>query len=502
MKMKEKPKYGMCSCIKFMIKTAWENIPSVLWLCIVFALTKVGGNLAQLFIAPTILKKVENLSSLGELLGTIGIFFVILLALDGLRGYVNQNILYGRVDLRGVILSKINHKAYNTSYPNTKDPEILRLYAKALNHCNSNEEASEHIWHTFTELLINIMGFVVYLFLIADVNAFLVCLVVVTTFAEFFVNRYINGWEYRHQDERKKYNKELNYIIAKAESVKLAKDIRIFGLAPWLKEIYDQVRKLTENFICRRERVYTWTCVLDVLLLLARNGIAYFYLISRTLQEGWSASEFLLYFTAFSGFSAWITGILTEFTQLHKECLDLSVILEYLNIPEQFRFSGGVPIPKAESYELKMENVSFHYPNTKKDIIRHMNLTVHPGEKVAVVGLNGAGKTTLIKLLCGFYDPCEGRVLLNGVDIRDFNRQEYYDLFSAVFQEMSMLDLTVEEHVAQRVEGIDREKVRECLDKAGLFNRVRTKNYCLRKRENTTNFGVLRRSIIKTPKIL
>ena len=95
-----------------------------------------------------------------------------------------------------------------------------------------------------------------------------------------------------------------------------------------------------------------------------------------------------------------------------------------------------------------------------------------PGERLAVVGLNGAGKTTLVKLLCGFYDPTEGRVLLNGEDIREFNRQEYYTLFTAVFQKFSVLEATLEENVAQTREGIDEARVRECLEKAGLTERV------------------------------
>lgn len=175
-----------------------------------------------------------------------------------------------------------------------------------------------------------------------------------------------------------------------------------------------------------------------MVLQFARNGIAYFYLMHRTLTDGLAASEFLLYFTAFTGFSSWVTGILSEFATLHKESLGLSVIQEYIHLPEQFRFEGGIPIPKADSYELKLENVSFRYPGTEKVIIHNMDLTLHPGEKIAIVGLNGAGKTTLVKLLCGFYDPDEGRVLLNGIDIREFNRQEYYDLLSAVFQEMKL----------------------------------------------------------------
>ncbi len=472
MKSKAKPKYSTWQCVCFMVDTAWHSVRSVLWMCALYALLTVGINLAQLFIAPMVLQKVETQAPLGQLLGTIGIFTAILLALNALLGYLDKNILYGRIDVRSKIINMINHKAYTTSYPNTKDPEVLRLHAEALDHCDSNDEASEHIWRTLTGLLINGIGFAIYLFLLADLNLALILLVAATTAAGFFVSSRINGWEYRHREEKARYDKEIDYLTRKTESIRLAKDIRIFCLAPWLTSVYASVRAAAEAFVTRRERVYAWTCVVDVILQLARNGIAYFYLIHRALTEGLAASEFLLYFTAFTGFSGWVTGILSELTTLHKECLGLSVIQEYIHLPERFRFSGGVPIPKAESYELKLENVSFRYPGTEKDVIRNMTLTVRPGEKIAVVGLNGAGKTTLVKLMCGFYDPDEGRVLLNGTDIREFNRQEYYGLFSAVFQEMSMLDLTVAEHVAQAVDHIDMEKVKDCLEKAGLTDKV------------------------------
>lgn len=412
------------------------------------------------------------MAPLGELLGTIGIFSGGLLVLNAGLGYVDANILYGRIDVRSAVISQINHKAYTTSYPNTRDPQVLRLHSEALFNCESNDKASERLWSTLTMLLIDLTGFGIYLFLLADVDLLLVGLVVVTTAAGFFVSRELNEWGYRHKDELAKYNKEIYYLVKKTESRILAKDIRVFGLAPWLNGIYNSTRRMVEAFCTRQERVYAWTCVVDVLLQLLRNGIAYFYLIHRALTDGSTASEFLLYFTAFTGFSNWVTGILSEIAALHKECLGLSVILEYIHLPEQFRFVDGVPTPRADNYELKLENVSFRYPGTDRDVIRHMDLTLRPGEKVAVVGLNGAGKTTLVKLLCGFYDPDEGRVLLNGVDIRQFDRRAYYDLFSAVFQEASVLDVTVAEHVAQRVENIDLAKVSDCLDKAGLTAKV------------------------------
>jgi len=165
-------------------------------------------------------------------------------------------------------------------------------------------------------------------------------------------------------------------------------------------------------------------------------------------------------------------GILQQASKLHKESLDISCIREFLEYPEPFKFEEGATVPKADAYELKLENVSFRYPGAAEDTIQGLNLTVHPGEKLAIVGLNGAGKTTLVKLLCGLFDPTEGRVLLNGMDIRDFDRREYYGLFSAVFQEFSILDVTVVENIAQTNENIDYEKIANCVEKAGLTKTI------------------------------
>ena len=472
MEKKEKPKYSIWQNLWFMLKRGWNVHKSVLVLCVVYAALGIGLNLTQLFIAPKVLEKVEQLAPLTQLLGSIGLFSVLLIVLTGLREYMDTNSMYGRIDIRTDILNDINHKACTTSYPNTRDKKILEMQQNAMNACSGNSEATEYIWTTLSSLLQNIGGFLIYLMLLSELNITLCILVVITTAAGFFVNRRVNEWEYRHRKEEAELAEKMSYIQRQAESVALAKDIRIFGLEPWLHSIYESTLNLYDAFVLRETKKYIGACILDVILGVCRNGIAYLYLIYLALNHHLPASQFLLYFTAFSGFSAWVTGILNEYAELHKESISLSGVQEYLNLPEPFRFEGGVPIPKAEGYEIRLENVTFCYPNTDKKILNHINLTIHPGEKLAVVGLNGAGKTTLIKLICGFYDPDEGRVLLNGLDIRTFNRREYYALFSAVFQEFSDLDITVAEAVAQAVENIDRDRVKACIEKAGLTEKI------------------------------
>lgn len=472
MKHREKPKYSVLQNVCFMVRVAWQKRKRVLLLCVVTAVLQVALNLTQLYITPEILTKVEQGVPVGELLTTIGLFTAALSLLQAAAAYCDAVRMPAEIDVRCAVIRMISRKNCETSYPNVHDAKILKLEEQAQRTTSGNDDAAEHIWHTLTDLLANLGGFAVYLLLFCRLSRFLILLVVLTAAADFFVSRYIGEWEYRHREEREKYDKELYYFLTQPRQVRLAKDIRVFGLAPWLRELREKSMRALAAFVARREKTYLWVNAADVVLTLMRNGIAYAYLIRQTLVHGWSASTFLLYFTAVSGAAAWVTGILTQCSQLHKESIDLSKTQEYLNIPEPFQFAGGAQPPAADGYELRLENVSFRYPGTEKDILRQINLTIHPGEKLAVVGLNGAGKTTMVMLLCGFYDPTEGRVLLNGQDIREFDRRAYYRLFSAVFQGFSILDTTIAECVAQTSESIDREKVDRCLAQAGLTEAI------------------------------
>ena len=200
------------------------------------------------------------------------------------------------------------------------------------------------------------------------------------------------------------------------ESIQLAKDIRIFGLGPWLSDIYESTLRLYDAFINRRgadlHRRLRGGCSAQPgpqryrlrLLDLA-------YPDRRTARQPVPAL-----FSAFTGFSTWVTGILQECSTLHKESLTFPPSRNICICPSHSILRTALPFPGGP---VRAAAGPCHLPLSrhKKAILQDLCLTIRPGEKVAVVGLNGAGKTTLVKLLCGFYDPDEGRVLLNGQDI-------------------------------------------------------------------------------------
>lgn len=472
-KKKEKPLYNLWQNTAWMIGNAWKTRKSVLFLCVAAAAGAVALSLTELFVTPVVLKKVETAAPLPELLGAVVGFALLLMLFSALNNYLSANTQYGRIDVRLSIIQMITRKYDTTSFPNTEDPAVLKKYEKTDDATCSNWAAAEAVWITLTDLLKNIAGFVIYLALLSSLDPVLLIVVLVTAIIGFFISQRINQWGYRHREEESAYQTKLGYIADKAPQRALGKDIRVFGLRPWLRDVFDSTMRLYNDFIVRREKVYLWADVVDVLLSLLRNGAAYVYLIAMALNQGLPASQFLLYFTAIGGFTTWITGILAGFSTLNKQSLDLSAVREFLEVPEPFRFEDGKPL-KAEKipYEIELRKVRFRYPGAEQDTIHGLNLTIRAGEKLAVVGLNGAGKTTLVKLICGFYDPTEGQVLLNGEDIRQHNRRDYYKLFTAVFQNFSILETTLADNITQATENIDQNRLKDCIEKAGLTEKI------------------------------
>ena len=472
---KEKPKYNMWQTSAFMIALAWrEKEKKILVLGLLLTALSVGINLTNLFITPTILGLVEDKARLSLLISAIAAFLALSMALNTASTYINRNWIYGKITLRLSLVSLLNSKMATTSYPNLYDDKFQKIATKTNSAINCNTAAGEAIWGTMFDLLENLLGFAIYLMLLSAVSPVLFILITLITLAGYFINKPLNGYGYRHREESGAIERGYWAIRQYAEGSGLAKDIRLFGMRPWLKEVYAKTVDAYKAFQRREANVTIWGRIVDLVLSFLRNAIVYAFLIRQVLAGDLSVSLFLLYFSAAGGFSSWVSGILGSLLTLHGQSMEISTIRECLEYPEPFRFQDGEPLTAdpEHPYELRLENVSFRYPDSEKDILSHVNLTLHPGEKLAIVGLNGAGKTTLIKLLCGFYDPDEGRVLLDGEDIRKYSRADYYRLFSAVFQDFALLPVTVAANVAQTEDAIDIRKAKECIEKAGLKEKI------------------------------
>lgn len=470
-----RPKYNMWQNSIYMIKIAWkEHERLVLVFAILLVILAILSNLVNLYISPAILSAVERHVSFGELIMTILIFVLSTMFLSAANSYISSNTLFGRIGVRLSIIDKLNLKAATTSYPNIDDDKFIKLQTKASAATAQNSSATEAIWNTLVSLLTNILGFLIYLYLLVSLDFILILTVIATASAGYFVNRYVSGYSYRHRDEEAEYINKINYVNEKASDWMAAKDIRIFGIRHWLEELRDKSTESYLSFKRREQGVILCARIIDLFLAFIRNGVAYFYLIRLVVSGDIAVSKFLLLFSAVGGLTGWVSGIFGNFVSLYVQSLDISTVREYIEYPEVFKFEDGksLSFDNGRMYEIRLENVSYRYPGSDKDVLKNINLTVRPGEKIAVVGLNGAGKTTLVKLICGFLDPIEGRVLLDGRDIREYNRADYYKMFSAVFQKFSLFAGSIATNVAQSENDIDMERVKDCIKKAGLDKKI------------------------------
>ena len=151
----------------------------------------------------------------------------------------------------------------------------------------------------------------------------------------------------------------------------------------------------------------------------------------------------------------------------------LALMYEFLDLPDDM-YHGTLSVEKRDDndYEIEFQDVSFKYPKSDAWALHHVNMKFKVGDKLAIVGQNGSGKTTFIKLLCRLYDPTEGKILLNGIDVTRYKYEEYLSIFSVVFQDFNMTAFTIAENVASTNQ-YDEEKVWSCLERAGLSDKVR-----------------------------
>ena len=202
------------------------------------------------------------------------------------------------------------------------------------------------------------------------------------------------------------------------------------------------------------------------------NGAAYLIVAIIALGGTVTAGSVLRLAGALSGLFSAAYDIVFQLTELALAARKQISTLEFVKLEDEM-YKGRLPMEKRSDgqYQIEFKNVSFKYPGSENWALKDFSLKLTVGEKLAIVGMNGSGKTTMIKLLCRLYDPQEGEILLNGVDIRKFKQSDYLSLFSVVFQDYVLFPFTLGENVAVDRE-YDREKVEKCLTDADFGERL------------------------------
>ena len=277
----------------------------------------------------------------------------------------------------------------------------------------------------------------------------LIVLLFVALIPAFLGEAYFNERSYSLAYSRTADRRELDYIRQTGASVETAKEVKIFGLNDFL---IDRYRKLAGDFYSANRslaiRRAGWGGLLTALGTLGYYA-AYALIVLRTLTGQFSIGDLTFLAASFRRLRTLLEGLLIGFTQTASQALYLDDLFSFFDVqPEILSPPDPRPFPTVLQEGIVFENVGFRYPGAERWAVRHLSFTLHAGEVLALVGENGAGKTTIVKLLARLYDPDEGRVLVDGYDMREYDLEQLRSNIGVIFQDFVRYNMSAGENIS------------------------------------------------------
>lgn len=426
------------------------------------------------FISKFVIDVITNEQGTGQLSKLLLIFIVLQLIAAMLNTYYGCNIWWRFIHARLCMIQKQNLKIMRINYEHLENPDVMDCYERAGQACNNNMNGVEGMMREGAEFLKSLAVVLVGLAIIGSLNLWMVLLVFAVTVLNFLFRNYTSRTAKKKVwDPLAPWWRKNQYMQNTTTDFAAAKDIRMFGLKDWLCDKYRELAKVRCDAQRENERLWRNAGFAGAATWLVSQAGVYAYLICQVIQGNVTIGDFTMYTASFATFFNFINELLTHAGNLLACSREVDDFRSFLDFGEGDEEDGGIPVPKLDSYEFTFKNVSFRYPKAEAYALKNLNLTVKAGERLAVVGLNGAGKSTFIKLLLRLYEPTEGEILLNGVNVKDYNRHDYYQVFAPVFQTVELFAFPLAENISmQAPDETDAKKAEECLQAAGLKEKL------------------------------
>jgi ATP-binding cassette, subfamily B, bacterial len=284
---------------------------------------------------------------------------------------------------------------------------------------------------------------------LAVFSPWLILLLVLSIIPAFLGEFYFNAQGYALSYQWTPQRRELDYLRYVGASNVNAKEVKLFGLSNFLTERFREVSgayyEQNKKLAIRRA---IWGALLAAVGTAGYYG-AYAYIGLETVKGSITIGSLTFLAGSFRQLKSSLEGILNRFTSISQGALYLRDFFQFFDLqPAIVSSPTSLPFPKVIKEGFVFENVGFRYPNAQKWVFQNLNFTLKAGEKLAIVGENGAGKTTLVKLLTRLYDPTEGRILLDGHDLRDYDLTELQHHIGVIFQDYIRLMMTAQANIA------------------------------------------------------
>lgn len=288
------------------------------------------------------------------------------------------------------------------------------------------------------------------------------------------LNQKLNQIEQKQYAELSKINRVFSYMGWELSDFRYGKDIRLYNAKDMMVEKW---KFFSNEMVGQWETMFRKMRPIALLMnfvdILREMGI-YFYLGVLAITGQITIAVTTQMFTAAGTFFNSMKNLIVNYQDLCKKANYANEYVKFMDYPAAIQ-KGDKPV-KEGIHTFEFKNVSFSYPGSEVEVLKNINLKLTPGEHLSIVGLNGAGKTTLVKLLCRLYDPTEGAIYMDGVDIKEYDYEQYMKVFAPVFQDFKLFAFTMKENVLIRdcEAGVKDEEIDKVLERVGLSEKLAT----------------------------
>lgn len=416
---------------------------------------------------------------IAPLLRVVIVMTVIELACLLLDTFANNKMWHLMIYTRFAVISERVAKALSMNYQMLEQPKILDMHEKAMNATGGNNQGVEGLMHTVYDISRQLIVMLVSITAVAVLDWRLILILAALSLAQYLFFRYTvkkdrkNVWDKLAPTWRK-----IDYMTQTTQNFDYAKDIRLFHMKGWLSQKHHETLMEKQERMLYSRNLWIYNSIFGNGIFMLSQACVYGTLIYCVVDSGMSIGNFTLFLGLATTFFQSLRGLMNQLGTCKDRSMQVDDFRSFMDLNTDDD-ADCIPIPDTDTYTFEFQNVSYRYGSEDADensgayALRHLNLTLEAGRKLAVVGLNGAGKTTFIKLLLRLYDPTEGVILLNGIDIRKFRRRDYYRLFAPVFQNVEIFAFPISENVSMsRPADTDSARAKNCLVQAGMREKL------------------------------
>jgi ATP-binding cassette subfamily B protein len=477
-----------------------KNIsPAILPVVIIKAIIDAALPYVSIYFGYLILEGLISSSPASEIYNYLYWFVGIFALLRIISFYTNKvvRVLRNKVELE--VMSRIANKSLTMDYEVFEKQETLKMLQAAESGANSNGRMVAFIVDT-SNIIKHIFSFIYVIILLVELFTTNITVVTSNLFEAFivspysiiliilfiFLTIYISSGVFK-SFQNQRYNlfksaleinrRSLYFFDVVIENYHYGKDFRIYNMHDMIINKLRKYYTLSNKTLYAAGKAQAKCSVKMILVEYAVIIFAYIIIGLKALLGAISIAAMIKFITVLTSLNLIFKGFIQSYASIRVMMKYMKNYVIYLEL-ENVKYQGELPVEKRDDYDYKIEfkNVCFKYPNSQDYVLKDINTELSLGKKHAIVGRNGAGKTTFIKLLCRLYDPTKGEILLNGINIRKYDYDEYLRILAVVFQDFKLYSMSVGENIAVSTD-YNEEKVLESLSKIGMKDKIlNTKN--------------------------